>query len=125
RNDFLAARNDAMGAKYRFEKLNGSRENWEVYVALGRAARGLGEKEEASRNFERAVAIVEDQRKQVAGGADDDQRYFQDKLSPYYLIIDSLVDVGHLEQAFQFAETAKARTLVESLGSGKVRVGNS
>jgi CHAT domain-containing protein/tetratricopeptide (TPR) repeat protein len=125
RNDFQAARNDATVAKSHFEKLQGSKENWEVYVALGLAARGLGEKEEARRNFERAVAIVEDQRKHVAGGAADEQRFFQDKLSPYHLMIDSLVDAGRLEQAFQFAETAKARTLLESLGSGKVRVGNS
>ncbi|MGB7070545.1 MAG: CHAT domain-containing tetratricopeptide repeat protein [Pyrinomonadaceae bacterium] len=121
-NEYRSAMRDAGLAKSHFEQLRGSQENWELYSVLGQAHRGIGQTAEARINFDKAINIIEDRRGRVAGGSSERQRFFGDKLVPYHLIAELLISHGSISEAFKYIELAKARTLVETIGRGKVAI---
>jgi CHAT domain-containing protein/tetratricopeptide (TPR) repeat protein len=122
-NDFRLAFEYATRAKAQYEKLNGSKEYEELFTALGRAKLGLGDKEQARLNFEKAIAIIEDQRGRVAGNSSERQGFFRDKTLSYNLITETLVSGGAISEAFKYSEMGKARTLIEAIsGGGKINI---
>jgi CHAT domain-containing protein/Flp pilus assembly protein TadD len=119
---FSAALESANLARSHHEKLNRWREYWELYSVLGRAQRGLGQTEQARRNFEKAVSVVEDQRNRVAGGSSEKRGFFRDSISPYLLMVDMLVSHGSTVDALKYSEMVKARTLIDALQGEKVKI---
>src|SRR5262249_12671035 len=65
---------------------------------------------------------IETMRVQVAGGEQDQQRFFEDKLLPYHAMIDLLVAQNNPTEALAFAERARARALLDLLSSGRVNI---
>jgi CHAT domain-containing protein len=61
-------------------------------------------------------------RGQVAGSEQEQQRFFEDKLSPYHAMVDLLVAQNSPTEALTFAERAKARTLLDLLYAGRVNI---
>ncbi|MEO7674257.1 MAG: CHAT domain-containing tetratricopeptide repeat protein, partial [Pyrinomonadaceae bacterium] len=120
--DFRAALGTANLAKSHYEKLNGSREFWELYSVLGRAHRGLGQAEQARLDIEKAVNVVENLRNRVAGGSSEQQGFFRDNISPYGLMVDIMVSEGSAVEALKYSELVKARALLDALQSGKVKI---
>ncbi len=102
---------------------NGDRESfWGASTLEGLAYRRLGQPDQAHQAFEEAIATIEDLRGQVAGGEEQEQVFFQDKLAPYHGMVELLVARNQLPQALSYAERAKGRALLEVLASGRVNV---
>jgi CHAT domain-containing protein/Tfp pilus assembly protein PilF len=95
---------------------------WYARVSAGQAHRDLNQLDQARLAFEEAVAISETMRLQVAGSEQEQQRFFEDKISPHYAMVDLLVSRNHPTEALIFSERAKARALLDLLYSGRVNI---
>ncbi len=95
---------------------------WKARVNAGLAYRALNQLDQARLAFEEAIAIIETMRLQVAGSEQEQQRFFEDKLSPYHAMVDLLVAQNNPTEALILTERAKARALLDLLYSGRVNV---
>jgi len=95
---------------------------WRARLMSGAAYRALNQPAQARLAFEEAVATVETLRTSVAGGEEEQQRFFASRVSPYYAMADLLVAEGRATEALTFAERAKARVLLDVLQTGRVNV---
>jgi CHAT domain-containing protein len=88
----------------------------------GLSYRGLNQFTAARQAFGEAIATIETMRAQVAGGAQDQQHFFEKSLDPYQSMIELLVDQKEFSAALGYAERAKARVLLDVLRSGRIDV---
>jgi alpha/beta superfamily hydrolase len=88
----------------------------------GKALRALKSPDLAQKSFLEAVATIEQLRSQVSGGEHDYQRFFQNRISPYYEMIDLFIDRNNPAQALVYAERAKARVVLDVLRNGRVNI---
>jgi CHAT domain-containing protein/Tfp pilus assembly protein PilF len=88
----------------------------------GQAYRALHKPIEARSAFDEAITVVESMRENIAGGEDQQQRFFADKLDPYRGLVELLIADSQFSEALSYAERAKGRTLADVLGSGRVNV---
>jgi CHAT domain-containing protein/Tfp pilus assembly protein PilF len=95
---------------------------WDSLVIAGRSYRQLNKPVEARQALEEAITIIEMLRAQVAGGEEEQQRFFASKVSPYHAMVDLLIAEGKKAEALTFAERAKARVLLDVLQTGRVNV---
>jgi len=95
---------------------------YEALTTAGNAHRALGQMVRARQAFEEAIATVEALRAQVAGGGQDQQRFFESKISPYYKMVEILAAEGNADEALAYAEHGKARVLLDVLRSGRVNI---
>ena len=86
---------------------------------LGSANAALGRTEPAVRALQESIDIVERIRSQVAGGAQDVQRFFEDKSEPYYALAAVHAASGNAAGAFAAVERARARVLLDLIQGGK------
>jgi CHAT domain-containing protein/Tfp pilus assembly protein PilF len=101
----------------------GDRESiWSLLVLAGEARSALNQPAEAERAFKESIAVIEALRAQVAGSEQDQQRYFENKISPYRSMVELLVSEDRTGEALAYAERAKARVLLDVLHSGRVNV---
>ncbi|MGA9767573.1 MAG: tetratricopeptide repeat protein [Blastocatellia bacterium] len=77
---------------------------------------------QAREELTNAIAAVEELRSQVAGDEQQQQQFFQTKLSPYHQMIRLLIDEKNSAEAFGYAERAKGRALLDTLQTGRVDV---
>ena len=61
-------------------------------------------------------------RSQVAGGEQEQQRSFENKISPYHAMVELLVAQDKTSEALAYAERAKARVLLDVLQSGRSNI---
>ena len=102
--------------------MNGVQDRWDLYSTIGRAYAGLEKPGFARANFEKAVVIVENSRKKTAGGLAEQKDFLSNKVTPFQLMVETLVSTNSVDAAFSFAERAKARALVDTLGHGKINI---
>lgn len=95
---------------------------WRARTIAGKIYRALNRSPEARQAFDEAISVIEDLRRQVAGGEESQQRYFEDRVSPYYEMVDLLVGENRAEEALRYAERAKARVLLDVLQRGRRNV---
>ena len=88
----------------------------------GAVYRAQNEFAQARRAFEEAIATTEMLRAQIAGGEQEQQRYFESKISPYKALVELLTHEGRPAEALTFAERAKARVLLDALQTGRVKI---
>jgi CHAT domain-containing protein len=89
------------------------------HIVMGRSFRLLHQPEQARHAFADAIAAVESMRKDVAGGAQQQQSFLESGNSnPYQDMAELLVDEKQPAQAFQYAEKEKARALLDLVQSG-------
>jgi len=115
----LQAAEEALGLA---EPLRSSSRLAPVLTERGEALLLLGRPDEAAADFERAIALTEGEREQVAGGAIERQRFLESRLAPYERLLELHAAQGRPELAFAVAERAKARVLVEALSQGRSRL---
>lgn len=97
----------------------GARETlWNALNLYGQAQRALGQTASALVTFREAVSVIETVRQKSVGDAYDRQQFFQDKVAPYHQIIELLVADKKFEEAFAYAERAKARVLLDVVQNG-------
>ena len=58
----------------------------------------------------------------MAGSEQQQQNFFADKLSPYHEVVDLLLAQNKRAEAFVYAESARARVLLDVLRSGRVNL---
>lgn len=92
---------------------------WSAHLALGRAYRRAKRPGDARVALERAIAVVEELRRGVPGGEGAQQQAFERLVEPYHELIALLVEQGQRAAAFQYAERAKARVLLDVLQQGR------
>ncbi len=95
---------------------------WEIRTTAGQAYRALNQPTQARRAFEEAIATIEVLRASVAGGEQEQQRFFENKISPYHEMIALLLDQSKPAEALAYAEQAKARALLDVLRRGRVNI---
>ncbi|MGH9822654.1 MAG: CHAT domain-containing tetratricopeptide repeat protein, partial [Blastocatellia bacterium] len=78
----------------------------------------LGNLNQARQEFAEAIDTIEDIRGRAAGSAQDRQRFLETRIAPYYGMVDLMVEQKDFTGAFDFAERAKARTLMDVLKTG-------
>ena len=101
----------------------GSREHvWQARTVAGKAYRALNQPDQARLAFDEAIAAIESIRADVAGGAQEQQGFFEDKVSPYKAMVDLLVSQNRFDEALAYAERSKARALLDVLSSATVKV---
>jgi len=101
----------------------GNRETlWPALTTAGRAYRALSQPAEARQAFEEAIAIIESVRAQIAGGEQEQQRFFENKVLPYQAMVELLLAQHNTREAFAYAERAKARVLLDVLSRGRVNI---
>jgi len=91
-------------------------------LTAGNAYRALKEPAQARLAFEEAITLSETLRANVAGGEEEQQHFFESKVSPYHAMVDLLIAQGRPAEALTFAERAKARVLLDVLQTGHVNV---
>jgi CHAT domain-containing protein/Tfp pilus assembly protein PilF len=97
-------------------------EFWRAQTVAGRSYRALNQLTHARQAFEEAIDAIETLRAQVAGGAQEQQRSFEDKLDSYQAMVELLVAQNQSGAALAYAERAKARALLDVLHNGHVNV---
>jgi CHAT domain-containing protein/Tfp pilus assembly protein PilF len=95
---------------------------WPIQFVIGSAHLERREPELARGAFEDSIKTVESLRLLVAGGEQEQQRFFEGKVSPYHAMARLLAAQGRHAEALAYAERAKARVLLDTLQSGRVRV---
>ncbi|HEX8746163.1 MAG TPA: tetratricopeptide repeat protein, partial [Pyrinomonadaceae bacterium] len=107
------------------QQLNEPESLWELNTLMGEDYRALNQTDKARSSFEQAIALIEGLRSHVAGGEQEQQRFFEKKISPYREMIKLLVAEKKMDEALSYAERAKARVLVDVLQSGRVNITKS
>jgi CHAT domain-containing protein/tetratricopeptide (TPR) repeat protein len=98
---------------------------WKALVMEGGAYRALGDTASAMRSLKQAIDVIELMRAEVAGGEQEQQFFFEDKLSPYHAMIELLLAEGSAADALTYAENAKGRTLLDVIRRGRLNVTKS
>ncbi|HEV3332363.1 MAG TPA: CHAT domain-containing tetratricopeptide repeat protein [Bryobacteraceae bacterium] len=92
---------------------------WRAHLRAGTAYRGLKQMARSETEFTQAISVIEDMRTRVAGDESEQAGFFGDRLEPYSRMIELLATEGRNAQAFEYAERAKARVLVDVLRAGR------
>ncbi|HZF37432.1 MAG TPA: tetratricopeptide repeat protein, partial [Blastocatellia bacterium] len=95
---------------------------WKARLTAGAAYHDLNKPVQARVAFEEAITTIETLRANVAGGAEEQQRFFESKVSPYHAMVDLLTQDGQPAEALIYAERAKSRALLDVLQTGRVNV---
>ena len=91
-------------------------------ACVGLAYKALGRLDEARRSFDEAIALNETLRRQVWGGVQEQQRFFEQKTLPYYAMIELLVAEKKYDAALSYAEQAKGRVLLDVIRGGRAGI---
>ena len=103
----------------RIDRLKYADLRWEPLVYKAKANIGLGRLKEARTQLEEAIQVVEAMRERSLGGEESRQQFFRDKLAPYTTMVELLLIEGNESGAFEMAEFAKARVLLDLISGGR------
>jgi CHAT domain-containing protein/predicted negative regulator of RcsB-dependent stress response len=95
---------------------------WKAQTLAGRSEIKLGRLDEAKDSFMDAIATIERLRNQLGGNAQEQELFFESKLSPYQEIVGLLIQQRDFRQAFSYVERGRARVLLDALAHGKVNI---
>ena len=91
--------------------------NWRLAFARGQVLEQLKRDDEALAAYRRAISVIEDIRNQLS-----ERRfrsgYIEDKYQVYVAIVELLLRLRRLDQAFEFAERLRARSFLDLLNAG-------
>jgi CHAT domain-containing protein len=82
----------------------------------------LGQYESARSALALAIEKVENVRNRVGGQEQQRASFFERKIEPYYLMVELLLAQNKPEEALQFAERGRSRTLLDLIGSAKLEI---
>ncbi|CAN5440227.1 CHAT domain-containing protein [soil metagenome] len=94
---------------------------WEAQTLAGEIALAANDKIRARQSFEAAIKTIEESRFLIAGGERERQQFFESKVKPYHALVELFVGDKKYEEAFAFAERAKARVLLDVLQTGRAQ----
>lgn len=102
-----------------YDSIGGMSHAW---VAIGEAQEALGRTDDAAAAYARAIEAIETWRRRLAGDESSRERFFEGWLKPYHRLLAFAAAAERVDEAFTFAERARARVLVEVLQHGR-RIG--
>jgi len=91
---------------------------WRAYLIEAKARRTQHDIPATRALLEESIKVIEGMRGRAGGGIEGRQRFLEDKLEPYNVIIDLLMAEGRSAEAFEYCERSKANSLLEVLSSG-------
>ena len=91
-------------------------------TVAGKAYRRLGQAKPAREALADAIQVAEDLRQNAVGSEDEHQRFFEERINPYYVMVDLVAEQGNAGDALGYAEMAKGRVLLDLLRKGKVDI---
>lgn len=92
---------------------------WKARNLGGKAQLALNQLDLAEKNFQESIATIEKLRTRVAGGAIEQQRFFENKVAPYQAMVQLALARNNHAEALTYAERAKGRVLLDVLNSGR------
>jgi CHAT domain-containing protein/tetratricopeptide (TPR) repeat protein len=95
---------------------------WQSRWVAGLAYMALHETDAARVALDEAIEAVESLRQDVAGGSEEQLRFFANRLGPYHDMVALQVQQSQLSQALSYTERAKGRALLDVLGSGGAKI---
>jgi len=95
---------------------------WKLRTSAGDAYFALNQLSEARLCFDQAIADIETLRFQVAGGEQEQQRFFESKTSPYYAMVKLLIAQNNPGEALTYAERARGRALLDVISGGRISI---
>jgi CHAT domain-containing protein len=95
---------------------------WNTKELAGRALMSLGRPEQAQQQFAAAIEIAETMRSQAAGNENEQAGFFEELVSPYFGMVNSLIAQNKTAEAFYYSERAKGRVLLDVLQNGRADV---
>ncbi len=116
--DYRGALEYAADALKRIEPIGDRNGQWQSEALAGMAWRGLGDAAQARGSFQRAIALIEQQRGLVAGGEIEKQLFFEQAVFPYRELALLEAESGNSLAALQAAERTRARVLLDVIESG-------
>lgn len=90
---------------------------WNAHMIAGKAHLGLNQPELARKDFLESIATIEKLRGRVAGGEQERQRFFENKIAPYQAMVQLALAQRNFNEALSYAERAKGRVLLDVLNS--------
>ena len=95
---------------------------WRAHLEAGKAYQGLRQMARAEKELGQSITTIEAIRQSVAGAESEQENFFENKLEPYHRMLGVLVAAKRNREAFEFAERAKARVLVDVLKNGRAQL---
>jgi len=95
---------------------------WNAKTIAGKAHLALNQPELAREQFLESITTIEKLRGQVAGGEQEQQRFFENKLAAYQGMVQLSLAQQDTGQALAYAERAKGRVLLDVLSSGRANI---
>jgi CHAT domain-containing protein/Tfp pilus assembly protein PilF len=95
---------------------------WNAKTIAGKAHLALNQPERAREHFLDAIATIEKLRRRVAGGEQEQQRFFENKVAPYHAMVHLSLAQHDTTQALIYAERAKGRVLLDVISSGRTDI---
>lgn len=117
--DFGAALERAKQAVEIYQSLQEHDSRARAKTLVGQLLNSLGKTTEARLAFEDAVSEIEQVRGQLAGGAEETESYFADRIAPYQELVVLALKEHRNEDALVLSERASARALLDILAKGK------
>jgi CHAT domain-containing protein len=102
------------------KQINTPELQWRAYLIEAKAHRHQHEFSKARALLDESIIVIEGMRGRAGGGIAGRQRFLEDKLEPYNLMIDLLITEGRTAEAFEYSERSKANSILEALSSGFV-----
>jgi CHAT domain-containing protein/tetratricopeptide (TPR) repeat protein len=101
-------------------KENGNRELlWQAQSVLGQIYLAQNDCDKTREAFDAAIGTIEGLRGEVVGGASENSLFFAERIKPYQQIATMLAGQNDFAEAFEYAERAKARVLLDSVRFGR------
>lgn len=98
---------------------------WRAHTLEGKIRHLLKQPEKAAQNFTEAIVTIEQLRNQAVLDRQIKQKFFEDKITPYYEMVDLMLEQNRIPDAWVYAEQAKGRVLFETFQSGKIDLSKS
>ncbi|MFN7929157.1 MAG: CHAT domain-containing tetratricopeptide repeat protein [Blastocatellia bacterium] len=95
---------------------------WHANSNLGQIYRTLNRPAESRAAFEAAIQIIETMRETISGDDNAQELFFEDKVEPYYQLVELLLSDKQPAAALAQAERAKARVLLDVLQNGRTTI---
>jgi CHAT domain-containing protein len=95
---------------------------WNAKTIAGKANLALNQPDRARQDFLDAIATIEKLRGQVAGGEREQQRFFENKITPYQAMVQLSLAQRDTSGALSYAERAKGRVLLDVLSNGRADI---
>ena len=95
---------------------------WRAATTVGYSHMEMARYAEAQAALQQAIDAIEEMRQELVGDEREQQRFFTDKLDPYWGMVRLMAAQGKTAEALAFAERAKARVLLDVSRSGRSRV---